>query len=324
VGGIIMKKRIISLIMACLLLTGCKSVSIETVAQNLENAKNYNADITLEINGKFDDNLIEFKREKEITIDNINSSAVVDATEVENKQKTEETYYLKSSKDSITTYKPYEDYYKSITESKDKNSIYYITAFINKNSTYQYIDKDAGIIHYVVTLNKDRVKDFLKSYYDVDFLTDLDFEVTDNAKLNVYVNSKTKNIESLDVDFTSIIKISNNSSSELDRFYLEINYSNFNEANSVEIPQEVITKSVDEKVINAYLSALSYVKAVNGLSLSETTTTYTDTSLNYGSTKPSSVSLTVLKGKVISGTIKINSYEFKVESGVVSSPISAQ
>jgi|GEM_PF-3250733 len=319
-----MKKRIISLIMACLLLTGCKSVSIETVAQNLENAKNYNADITLEINGKFDDNLIEFKREKEITIDNINSSAIVDATEVENKQKTEETYYLKSSKDSITTYKPYEDYYKSITESKDKNSIYYITAFINKNSTYQYIDKDAGIIHYVVTLNKDRVKDFLNSYYDVDFLTDLDFEITDNAKLNVYVNSKTKNIESLDVDFTSIIKISNNSSSELDRFYLEINYSNFNEANSVEIPQEVITRSVDEKIINAYLSALSYVKAVNDLSLSETTTTYTDTSLNYGSTKPSSVSLTVLKGKVISGTIKINNYEFKVESGVVSSPISAQ
>ena len=65
--------------MACLLLTGCKSVSIETVAQNLENAKNYNADITLEINGKFNDELIEFKREKEITIDNINSSAVVAA-----------------------------------------------------------------------------------------------------------------------------------------------------------------------------------------------------------------------------------------------------
>lgn len=319
-----MKKKIISLIMACLLLTGCKSVSIETVAQNLENAKNYNANITLEINGKFNDKLIEFKREKEITIDNINSSAIVDATEIENNEKTEETYYLKSSKDSITTYKPYEEYYKSITESKDKNSIYYITAFINKNSAYQYIDKEDGIIHYVVTLNKDRVKDFLNSYYDVDFLTDLDFEVTDNAKLNVYVNSKTKNIESLDVDFTSIIKISDNNSSELDRFYLEINYSDFNEADSVEIPQEVITRSVDENIINAYLMALDYVKAVNNLSLSETTTTYTDTSLDYGSTKPNSVSLTVLKGKVISGTIMINNYEFKVESGVVSSPISAQ
>jgi hypothetical protein len=35
-------------------------------------------------------------------------------------------------------------------------------------------------------------------------------------------------------------------------------------------------------------------------------------------------SLTVLKGKVISGTIIINKYEFKVESGVVSSPFSAQ
>lgn len=319
-----MKKRIISLIMACLLLTGCKSVSIETVAQNLENAKNYNANITLEINGKFNDKLIEFKREKEITIDNINSSAIVDATEIQNKKKTEETYYLKSSKDSITTYKPYEEYYKSITESKDKNSIYYITAFINKNSTYQYIDKKDGIIHYVVTLNKDRVKDFLNSYYDVDFLTDLDFKITDNAKLNVYVNSKTKNIESLDVDFTSIIKISDNSSSELDRFYLEIDYSDFNEADSVEIPQEVITKSVDENTINAYLMALDYVKAVNDLSLSETTTTYTDTNLDYGSTKPNSVSLTVLKGKVISGTIIINKYEFKVESGVVSSPFSAQ
>jgi uncharacterized protein YceK len=319
-----MKKRIISLIMACLLLTGCKSVSIETVAQNLENAKNYNANITLEINGKFNDELIEFKREKEITIDNINSSAIVDATEIENKKKTEETYYLKSSKDSITTYKPYEEYYKSITESKDKNSIYYITAFINKNSPYQYIDKKDGIIHYVVTLNKDRVKDFLNSYYDVDFLTDLDFEVTDNAKLNVYVNNKTKNIESLDVDFTSIIKISDNSSSELDRFYLEIDYSDFNDADSVEIPQKVITRSVDENIINAYLMALDYVKAVNDLSLSETTTTYTDTSLDYGNTKPNSVSLTVLKGKVISGTIIINKYEFKVESGVVSSPFSAQ
>lgn len=319
-----MKKRIISLIMACLLLTGCKSVSIETVAQNLENAKNYNANITLEINGKFNDELIEFKREKEITIDNINSSAIVDATEIKNKEKTEETYYLKSSKDSITTYKPYKEYYKSITESKDKNSIYYITAFINKNSTYQYIDKKAGIIHYVVTLNKDRVKDFLNSYYDVDFINNLDFEVTDNAKLNVYVNSKTKNIESLDVDFTSIIKISNNSSSELDRFYLEIDYSDFNEANSVEIPQKVITRSVDEKIINAYLMALDYVEKVNDLSLSETTTTYNDTSLDYGSPKPNSVSLTVLKGKVISGTIIINKYEFKVESGVVSSPFSAQ
>lgn len=319
-----MKKRIISLIMACLLLTGCKSVSIENVAQNLENAKNYNASITLEINGKFNNELIEFKREKEITIDNINSSAIVDATEVQNKEKTEETYYLKSSKDSITTYKPYEDYYKSKTESKDKNSIYYITAFINKNSTYQYIDKKGGIIHYVVTLNKDRVKDFLNSYYDVDFLSNLDFEVTDNAKINVYVNSKTKNIQSLDVDFTPIIKISNTKSSELDRFYLEINYSDFNAANSVEIPQEVVQRSVDENIINAYLSALDYVKAVNDLSLSETTTTYTDTSLDYGSTKPDSVSLTVLKGKVISGTISINNYEFKVESGVVSSPIGAQ
>jgi len=319
-----MKKKIISLIMACLLLTGCKSVSIETVAQNLENAKNYNANITLEINGKFNNKLIEFKRNKKITIDNINSSAIVDATEMENKEKTEETYYIKSSKDGITTYKPYEDYYKSITESKDKNSIYYITAFINKNSTYQYIDKEDGIIHYVVTLNKDRVKDFLNSYYDVDFLTNLDFEVTDNAKINVYVNSKTKNIKSLDVDFTSIIKISNGNSSDLDRFYLEINYSDFNGANSVEIPQKVITRSADENIINAYLMALDYVKAVNNLSLSETTTTYTDTSLNYGSTKPNSVSLTVLKGKVISGTIVINNYEFKVESGVVSSPIAAQ
>jgi len=319
-----MKKKIISLIMACLLLTGCKSVSIETVAQNLENAKNYNADITLEINGKFDNELIEFKREKEITIDNINSSAVVAATEILNKEKTEETYYLKSSKDSITTYKPYGEYYKSITESKDKNSIYYITAFINKNSTYQYIDKEDGIIHYVVTLNKDRVKDFLNSYYDVDFLSNLDFEIIDNAKINVYVNSKTKNIQSLDVDFTSIIKISNTSSSELDRFYLEINYSDFDVADSVEIPQKIIENSIDENIINAYVDALDYVKAVNDLSLSETTTTYTDTSLDYGSTIPSSVSLTVLKGKVISGTIIINNYEFKVESGVVSSPFQVQ
>lgn len=43
--------------------------------------QNYKANISLEINGKFDGKLIDFERNKSITIDNINSSAVVDAIE---------------------------------------------------------------------------------------------------------------------------------------------------------------------------------------------------------------------------------------------------
>ncbi len=316
-----MKKKLLSLIIACLFLTGCKSVSIETVAQNLENAKNYNADIALEINGKFDDKLIDFKREKEITVDNINSSAVVEVTETINKEKTTQKYYLKSNKDTITTYKTYKDYYKLKTEAKDKNSIYYLTAFINKNSAYQYIDTKGGIIHYVVTLNKDRIKDFLNSYYDVEFLENKDFEITDSVKINVYVNSKTKKIQSLNADFTPVIKFP---SYELDRFYLEINYSNFDNTEDVIIPEKVIASAVDENIINAYVNSVDYVTSVNNLSLSEQTTTYTDNSLNYNGDKPSSVSLTVLKGKVISGNIVINAYKFKVESGVVSSPKNAE
>ena len=40
----------------------------------------------------------------------------------------EEKYYLKSNRDIITTYKKYDNYYKSITEAKDKNSIYYFNS----------------------------------------------------------------------------------------------------------------------------------------------------------------------------------------------------
>lgn len=319
-----MKKKIVALVMACLLLTGCKSVSIESASQNLENAKNYKANISLEINGKFDGKLIDFERNKSITIDNINSSAVVDAIEKQNNKKTEEKFYLKLYKDIITTYKKYEKYYQFQTEAKDKNSLYYISAFINKNSSSQYIETKKGIVHYVVTLNKDRVKDFLNSYYDVEFLSDADFDVMDSAKINVYVNSKTKMIESLDVDFSSILKFADSDNFEIDRFYLEINYLDFNSSGEVKVPEAYIEKAIDKKIIDSYNDANSYLNLVNSLALGEEVTTYTNTNLEYLGISPSKVSLTVLKGKVISGSITINNYEFKVESGIVSSPDTAE
>ena len=314
-------KKLIPMIIACLLLTGCRQTNIEKVAQGLEDAKNYDAKVLLQINGTFNNKKMDYERVKNITIDNINSSAKIDTTVIENDKETDEIYYIKSNKDELTTYKKYNDMYISKNEPKDKNSIYYITAFINKNSTYQYIDKKDGIAHFVVTLNKDRVKDFLNSYYNVDFLNDLDYEIKDSAKINVYANNKTSKIISLDVDLTSIVKITNIKSYNLDKFYLEINYDNFGSAKSITIPDEYILNAIEENKVYAYEEATKYIKKINDLSLNEKVTTYTNNDLKYDGYKPSKVNLTIIKGKVISGNITINDYNFKVESGNVVEPI---
>lgn len=313
-------KKLIPMIIACLLLTGCRQTNIEKVAQGLEDAKNYDAKVLLQINGTFNNKKMDYERVKNITIDNINSSAKIDTTVIENDKETDEIYYIKSNKDELTTYKKYNDMYISKIEPKDKNSIYYITAFINKNSTYQYIDKEDGIAHFVVTLNKDRVKNFLNSYYDVDFLNDLDYEIKDSAKINVYANNKTSKIISLDVDLTSIVKITNIKSYNLDKFYLEINYDNFGSASSITIPDEYILNAIEENKVYAYEEATKYIKKINDLSLNEKVTTYTNNDLKYDGYKPSKVNLTIIKGKVISGNITINDYNFKVESGNVVEP----
>lgn len=313
-------KKVIPMIIACLLLTGCGQTNIEKVAQKLENAKNYNAEVLLQINGTFNKKQMNYKRTKNISIDNINSSAKVDTTVIENDKETEETYYIKSNKDEITTYREYEDMYILKNEPKDKNSIYYMTAFINKNSVSQFIDKKNGVCHFVVTLNKDRVKDFLNSYYDVDFLNDLNFEIKDSAKINVYVNSKTHKIISLDVDLSSIVKFTDIKSYNLDKFYLEINYNNFDSADNVIIPEEYILNAVKEDEAYAYIDALKYINEVNKQSLNEKVTTYTNKDLKYNGVRPSKVKLTIVKGKVISGIIIINDFEFKVESGEIVSP----
>jgi TATA-box binding protein (TBP) (component of TFIID and TFIIIB) len=59
--------------------TGCGKPTIEEVATNIEIAKNYEATVNLKIDGQFEDEIIDYTREKFITVDNINSSVKVKA-----------------------------------------------------------------------------------------------------------------------------------------------------------------------------------------------------------------------------------------------------
>ena len=86
--------------------------------------------------------------------------------------------------------------------------------------------------------------------------------IKDSAKINIYVNNKTKCIDSLNVDFSNIIKFTNLSSYELDKFYLEINYDKFNESGDIKIPDEYLNNAIDVNIIDAYISAEKYVKKI--------------------------------------------------------------
>lgn len=315
-----MKKLLLLLFVVMIFVTGCGRPTIEEVAANIEVAKNYEATVNLKIDGKFEKEVIDYTREKYITVDNINSAVKVKAIVNLNDYKSHEVYYIKSNGENLSIYKKANGFYNYREEKKDMNSIYYITAFINKNSSYQFIDNKNGLTHYVITLNKERVKDFLSSYYDVEVLNGLDYQIKDSAKINIYVNNKTKCIDSLNVDFSNIIKFTNLSSYELDKFYLEINYDKFNESGDIKIPDEYLNNAIDVNIIDAYISAEKYVKKVNELNLSDKTTSYKNTKLIYLGEEPASVNFVIAKGKVISGDIIYDNYKFKIESGELLHP----
>ena len=315
-----MKKLLLLLFVVMIFVTGCGRPTIEEVAANIEVAKNYEATVNLKIDGKFEKEVIDYTREKYITVDNINSAVKVKAIVNLNDYKSHEVYYIKSNGENLSIYKKANGFYNYREEKKDMNSIYYITAFINKNSSYQFIDNKNGLTHYVITLNKERVKDFLSSYYDVEVLNGLDYQIKDSAKINIYVNNKTKCIDSLNVDFSNIIKFTNLSSYELDKFYLEINYDKFNESGDIKIPDEYLNNALDINIIDAYISAEKYVKKVNELNLSDKTTSYKNTKLIYLGEEPTSVNFVIAKGKVISGDIIYDNYKFKIESGELLHP----
>ena len=315
-----MKKLLLLLFVVMIFVTGCGRPTIEEVAANIEVAKNYEATVNLKIDGKFEKEVIDYTREKYITVDNINSAVKVKAIVNLNDYKSHEVYYIKSNGENLSIYKKANGFYNYREEKKDMNSIYYITAFINKNSSYQFIDNKNGLTHYVITLNKERVKDFLSSYYDVEVLNGLDYQIKDSAKINIYVNNKTKCIDSLNVDFSNIIKFTNLSSYELDKFYLEINYDKFNESGDIKIPDEYLNNAIDVNIIDAYISAEKYVKKVNELNLSDKTTSYKNTKLIYSGEEPTSVNFVIAKGKVISGDIIYDNYKFKIESGELLHP----
>lgn len=315
-----MKKLLLLLFVVMIFVTGCGRPTIEEVAANIEVAKNYEATVNLKIDGKFENEVIDYTREKYITVDNINSAVKVKAIVNLNDYKSHEVYYIKSNGENLSIYKKANGFYNYREEKKDMNSIYYITAFINKNSSYQFIDNKNGLTHYVITLNKERVKDFLSSYYDVEVLNGLDYQIKDSAKINIYVNNKTKCIDSLNVDFSNIIKFTNLSSYELDKFYLEINYDKFNESGDIKIPDEYLNNAIDVNIIDAYISAEKYVKKVNELNLSDKTTSYKNTKLIYLGEEPTSVNFVIAKGKVISGDIIYDNYKFKIESGELLHP----
>ena len=315
-----MKKLLLLLFVVMIFVTGCGRPTIEEVAANIEVAKNYEATVNLKIDGKFEKEVIDYTREKYITVDNINSAVKVKAIVNLNDYKSHEVYYIKSNGENLSIYKKAYGFYNYREEKNDMNSIYYITAFINKNSSYQFIDNKNGLTHYVITLNKERVKDFLSSYYDVEVLNGLDYQIKDSAKINIYVNNKTKCIDSLNVDFSNIIKFTNLSSYELDKFYLEINYDKFNESGDIKIPDEYLNNAIDVNIIDAYISAEKYVKKVNELNLSDKTTSYKNTKLIYLGEEPTSVNFVIAKGKVISGDIIYDNYKFKIESGELLHP----
>lgn len=307
-----MKKIITLLLIACIFITGCGKTSMKDVQQNLENAENYQANVELRIKGTFNKERIDYKRTKTIKIDNINGTAKVKANVLLNDETYKETYYIKTNKDTAITYKLVDGNYQQHQESKDQNSIYYITAFINQNSTIIQQEKNKLGTEYVIKLEKNRVISFLNSYYDVSFLNEDNIIVDEDVLIHLDVD-KSGYAKKLEADFENAIryKVSNY---DIDDFKLIINYSKYNKNKNILIPDEILTNSLDAKLTTIRQYAIDYVKGVNDLKLGSTT--YTNT-LGYSI---ESAELTIVDNIVQSGNIAINNYNIKITNGEIGIP----
>lgn len=307
-----MKKIITLLLIACIFITGCGKTSMKDVQQNLENAENYQANVDLRIKGTFNKKKIDYKRTKTIKIDNINGTAKVNANVLLNDETYKETYYIKTNKDTAITYKLVDGNYQQHQESKDQNSIYYITAFINQNSTIIQQEKNKLGTEYVIKLEKNRVISFLNSYYDVSFLNEDNIIVDKDVLIHLDVD-KSGYAKKLEADFENAIryKVSNY---DIDDFKLIINYSKYNKNKNILIPDEILTNSLDAKLTTIRQYAIDYVKGVNDLKLGSTT--YTNT-LGYSI---ESAELTIVDNIVQSGNIAINNYNIKIINGEIGIP----
>lgn len=306
-----MKKLLTLLLFACIFVTGCDKNSLKDAQSKLETAHNYTASIVVSIKGDFEKNDITYRTRNKVTIDRITGTAKINADITTNNETRSETYYIKTDKDNATTYKKVDGIYNATTEKKDQNSLYYITAFINENSEVlrkEHIDNKTC---YVIVLKKDRIASFLSSYYDVSFINKDKISVTDDALIYIHVD-KNNNIESIEADFTKIVKYNNKS---LERFYLLIDYVSFNENDEVKIPSQILENSVDEKVLSIRRYAIDYVKEVNGLKLGNTITTNT---IGY---TIDSANLTVVDDIVKNGIIIIDGYTIEVQDGKISIPV---
>ena len=306
-----MKKLLTLLLFACIFVTGCDKNSLKDAQAKLETAHNYTASIVVSIKGDFEKNDITYRTRNKVTIDRITGTAKINADITTNNETRSETYYIKTDKDNATTYKKVDGIYNATTEKKDQNSLYYITAFINENSEVlrkEHIDNKTC---YVIVLKKDRIASFLSSYYDVSFINKDKISVTDDALIYIHVD-KNNNIESIEADFTEIVKYNNKS---LERFYLLIDYVSFNENDEVKIPSQILENSVDEKVLSIRRYAIDYVKEVNGLKLGNTITTNT---IGY---TIDSANLTVVDDIVKNGIIIIDGYTIEVQDGKISIPV---
>ena len=307
-----MKKIITLLLIACIFITGCGKTSMKDVQQNLENAENYQANVDLRIKGTFNKKKIDYKRTKTIKIDNINGTAKVNANVLLNDETYKETYYIKTNKDTAITYKLVDGNYQQHQESKDQNSIYYITAFINQNSTIIQQEKNKLGTEYVIKLEKNRVISFLNSYYDVSFLNEDNIIVDEDVLIHLDVD-KSGYAKKLEADFENAIRY-NVSNYDIDDFKLIINYSKYNKNKNILIPDEILTNSLDAKLTTIRQYAIDYVKGVNDLKLGSTT--YTNT-LGYSI---ESAELTIVDNIVQSGNIAINNYNIKIINGEIGIP----
>ena len=307
-----MKKIITLLLIACIFITGCGKTSMKDVQQNLENAENYQANVDLRIKGTFNKKKIDYKRTKTIKIDNINGTAKVKANVLLNDETYKETYYIKTNKDTAITYKLVDGNYQQHQESKDQNSIYYITAFINQNSTIIQQEKNKLGTEYVIKLEKNRVISFLNSYYDVSFLNEDNIIVDKDVLIHLDVD-KSGYAKKLEADFENAIRY-NVSNYDIDDFKLIINYSKYNKNKNILISDEILTNSLDAKLTTIRQYAIDYVKGVNDLKLGSTT--YTNT-LGYSI---ESAELTIVDNIVQSGNIAINNYNIKIINGEIGIP----